>query len=244
MDCNFSETQFAFGLMRELMQKFSPTKGYFIECPSTVVEGKTGYDLKMYNKYTAIFLQFKIPEFISYSKGKEWNDFKMPYYRFKIWPDSTSQQHNTLVKLANQKVNPTNKVFYVSPGFYTEKDFNMHYSKGSIYSNTVFVSCRYLPTISGDDKHCVTYTKNTHGIYKKFFHSEPYEVNDKEESDDVIKNIQGYDFIQGEVLLERLKGFFSDLQYDGKSVKNMNLHEICNGLQATYGITTFIICKQ
>lgn len=54
MDCNFSETQFAFGLMSEMMQKFSPAKGYSIECPSTVVEGTKGYDLKMCNKYTGI----------------------------------------------------------------------------------------------------------------------------------------------------------------------------------------------
>jgi len=158
MDCQFSEMQFAFGLMNELVNnKFKSSKGWLTPTfPTQRKERDLGYDLSIKGPVRTIFFQFKVSDKKIGTNSKYWTDYYKPYFIFKIWPDSVSQQHNNLKKLALS--DPHNKVYYCAPRFYKNDDFDKHYKLGDIYRNSIYVPCGTLMTISGSDKHNIVYT--------------------------------------------------------------------------------------
>lgn len=80
------------------------------------------------------------------------------YYRFTIYPRSTSDQHNTLVYLAN--ANPINEVYYVAPWFSTFSDYKKYYIERNIVENSIFIDCRTLPIITESKSHVIAFRKD------------------------------------------------------------------------------------
>lgn len=64
MKCEFSETQFMFSFVHELLnkQQVSSLKWFVPMFPTQHAEKKLGYDFKINNPVYAIFIQFKVPE--------------------------------------------------------------------------------------------------------------------------------------------------------------------------------------
>lgn len=174
MKCEFSETQFVFGIMTELANRcWTTKKGWKApNFPTQRQEKNLGYDVKIKGAVRNLFFQFKVPEKKTTSKGKYWKKFGGPYYEFQIWPDDTTHQHNDLVTLANS--DPHNKVYYCSPGFHTFKEFEENYSHKTIASKSIYVPCNALPKISGNEKHNISYALGTQRIYK--MHSEEFSI--------------------------------------------------------------------
>lgn len=166
MNCEFSETQFVFGILNELVNSCWNSKKAWTSprFPTQRQEKKLGYDFKIEGAVRTLFFQFKVPEKKTTSRGKYWTTFGGPYYKFEIWPDNRTHQHNDLVTLA--KSDPHYKVYYCSPGFHTEKEFDENYRDKTISRKSIYVPCKILPKISGNDKHDISYTLEPARIYK------------------------------------------------------------------------------
>jgi hypothetical protein len=158
MDCSFSETQFVFGILHELLNNHWSTKQGWLPpmFPTQRKERDLGYDVHIKGCVRALFFQFKVPEKKIKSNSKYWLTYNAPYYVFKIWPDNLTHQHNNLIKLAN--TNKRNRVYYCSPGFNTDEEFNRYYKNEDIANNSIYVPCHGLKTIHGADKHVISYT--------------------------------------------------------------------------------------
>lgn len=174
MHCEFSETQFVFGILNELVNRcWKREKACTSLClPTQRKEKDTGFDFSIKGPVRTLFFQFKVPEKKTTSKAKYWSDFGGPYYRFKIWPDALTPQHNNLVKLSNS--DPHFKVYYCSPGFHTNKEFAENYNHETISGKSIYVPCKTLPQISGSDKHDISYTIEPARIYR--MHSEEFSI--------------------------------------------------------------------
>ena len=158
MDCSFSETQFVFAILHELLDKKWSTKRGWLppKFPTQRQERDLGYDVSIQGPVRALFFQFKVPEKKTTRISKYWEEYNTPYYVFKIWPDNLTHQHNNLIQLANAPGH--NKVYYCAPAFITDEEFDKYYKNGTIANNSIFVPCEHLPEIEGADKHCITYT--------------------------------------------------------------------------------------
>lgn len=163
MDSEFSEFQYGYSATSQLENRF---KKYLIKpphLPSLIEEGKVGYDLELPSNGNPIFFQFKLSKYLSQRNAKQWNHYNLPYYRFKIWPKSKSNQHNELISLSQRKL----YVFYCSPIFYKRIDYFRFHMSNSILQNSKITPCLMLPRISGNAKHCICYDQN--GSNTQFF---------------------------------------------------------------------------
>lgn len=172
MDCQFSETQFAFCVLNELVAKLNPAHGWSMPImPTQRAEALSGYDCQLKGSVRTLFLQFKVPRMLLRTNAKYWSSHNQPYFQFKIWPDPPCKQHNTLVDLA--KKDPRNQVFYCSPAFVEQTVFNTFYTRGQVLQNSIFVSCASLSYTGFKERHSISYTLNPR---RSVMHSEPVEV--------------------------------------------------------------------
>lgn len=176
MDTAFSEFAFVYAHVRELEWKYGWSTPYF---PTTREEGRLGYDLRMDGPVHPVFLQYKVSQGLQNPRSTEWKAFEEPYYRFKIYPELRSKQHN-LLRALSEKVGDT--VFYCVPGFVEEKALYDCREHGHIVENSAFISCYNIPKIEGNDKHCICYSRN---LDRAFMYSDPvrlkiYKIQDIE----------------------------------------------------------------
>ncbi|MBS0289800.1 MAG: hypothetical protein JSS07_07190 [Proteobacteria bacterium] len=133
MKCEFSETQFAFSFVWELIRKY-PNRFIMPWFPNTVQEGREGggYDVKIdlnQNISGSLFLQFKIPEYLK-SKQK---------YKIKI-----ETNHNQFRLLKSLK-RPANLVYYCTPKFHKEDEIKNFFNSSSIEGNSALFSIEEFP---------------------------------------------------------------------------------------------------
>lgn len=83
-----------------------------------------------------LFVQYKRPEFITRSNGKEWDAWQQKYFRYHITP----HQHAALSRL-NNKANGRASIVYSSPAFHKFNDLFEYAKNGKIidHSNIVLV---------------------------------------------------------------------------------------------------------
>lgn len=194
MKCEFSEMQFTFGILREMTEKLNPTKGWFTPIiPKQADEKNLGYDCKLSGPINTLFFQFKVPRRLERSNAKYWIDFSSEYYEFKIWPDSLTGQHNRLVELGN--ANKRNKVFYCSPAFIKQEEYDSFYKNNSISINSIMVECKSLSKISGNDKHVITYKMNPR-IYHMHSDDQQYDAMNYYEFINYVKESKPYENLE------------------------------------------------
>lgn len=170
MKCQFSETQFSFCFTFEYLQQYSPWSliPFF---PNTYLEGQPGYgyDVSIDGN---IFLQYKIPEFITRKNSRnpsQWNSFNSPFYRIKL--DTNSEQYRLLKALKTID----NEVCYVTPEFYKSEEIKQNYLSNNIILRSSIFPIDYLPHyLSGYHNLCYQADKNT-----AFVFSERFEINKK-----------------------------------------------------------------
>ena len=115
IECEFSETSFAFAYTREALDLWGPA-GAVPSFPSTYAEGALGYDVQLTQTQPLrfYFAQFKLSEQIHGFNGKLRDDLGLPYFQFKL-RKKPSMQHRLLVSL--ESLSPFNAVEYVAPRF-------------------------------------------------------------------------------------------------------------------------------
>lgn len=207
MKCEFSETQFVFGIMSELVNRcWGKNKGWQTPFFPTQRQEKTlGYDANINGTTRVLFFQYKVPEKMITRKAKHWKAFGMPYYEFHLWPDDISHQHNKLVELAN--ADPRNRVYYCSPGFNTVKEFEHNYYNNTISKKSIYVPCKTLAKISGNDKHDICYTLEPARIHKMYSEEKTIKAFD---IDELMADIESGDsYINAHDCLINIANYFS-----------------------------------
>lgn len=170
MQSQFSETQFVVAFLHNLFSYYDELCwGYWFTMPTQIAEYNVGYDAKIQvnRKVQPLYFQFKISEFLSRKNAREYSDFSGPYYRFKIWPEDRSPQHNNLVDLSKDG----SFVAYSAPLFCTEKEFGCY--QNDVLNHSVLVPCRELPKNHGNERHFITYALNCNVGY---WHSEQKQI--------------------------------------------------------------------
>lgn len=124
--------------------------------PTLVEEGSLGYDAKFDKKGRPLFIQTKIPEYLRRKDAKEYGHFGKPYFRFDVYPERKSKQHNLLIDLGRRF---RNSVFYVGPLFHTEKQFDSIVASRKIIKNSKFISTTNLKPNKDDDEHVICYAE-------------------------------------------------------------------------------------
>lgn len=226
MQCEFSETQFLFGILHEITNKLNPANGWTAPIiPTQVDEKNLGYDCKLQSKLRTIFFQFKVPEKLTRNNAKYWSEFNDEYYLFKIWPDSLTPQHNKLVDLANKDVRYN--VFYCSPAFIKDSEYSDFYEKGEIAKNSIYVSCKNLYKINGDDKHDISYTIDPRKAIMHSDNPQPLRSLGYEEFVKAVKDSKPYSNLE-ECVHELSKEF--EIQFSCNQSTQEQLQVIANEL--------------
>ncbi|WXJ89181.1 hypothetical protein MTKAM_07530 [Moorella thermoacetica] len=171
MRAEFSEFQYAYGCTRELEDGTSFINPLGIPFfPTQVEEATRGYDVLFRGAVAPVFIQYKLAEYISNRRGKEWPYFRRPYFRFGIYPNSRSGQHNLLVDLSAEEP----FVFYCAPTFIYRYSYLRAYIDRKITLKSVFVPCKGLPYINDTERHYIVYSLNS---TKGYWCSEPQIIN-------------------------------------------------------------------
>jgi len=140
--CEFSETQFVIGYLRELFNEkntFCPFFRWYM--PPNRTESRMASDLiikSLANGYThSEFYQFKRSHLFNKkifgNNGNQINTSINPHYGFKIYNKSTTKQFDTLKRIARKKYH---KVYYCAPKFHTIKEFRINYRNNLIINRS------------------------------------------------------------------------------------------------------------
>ncbi|MCR4655979.1 MAG: hypothetical protein K5770_07115 [Lachnospiraceae bacterium] len=237
MVCEFSETQFAFGIVFEIVKKNCISKGYSAPLfPTQAMEGEFGYDMQLNGKTRTLFLQFKVPEKKTTKSAKYWKDHNQAYYEFKIYPQTISNQHNALVKLA--KEDERNRVYYCSPGFITCDEYNEYYRRSKIDANSIYVPLNTMNKISGSDWHSVSYTLSPYKYSRMHSDSEDCRSLTSEEFYSDIAEMPSYDSFESCVssLAERF-----EVDVSGCENNREKAHAISSELMARYNLNLLLL---
>ena len=144
VDCEFSEFSYGYAVVREAestLARVYRSAGAPV-LPSLVQEEALGWDAHLRYAEYALFLQFKRTEYVSRRNpaSPSWPLFGMPHFRFSI--DTDGHQHQALIDL-EQRLSARDQigeVFYASPRFHTQDEFDDAYSAGAILDRSLIVA--------------------------------------------------------------------------------------------------------
>jgi hypothetical protein len=133
--------------------------------PSLTDEATLGYDALLRKNGKPLFLQFKVPKWISRRSLKMPPGFTTPYYRMHLHSRRISRQHAILVALDSGG----QKTFYVSARFHTLPDLSSRYSADTVLQGSAFFRPSRIGPIADDAQHWVAYQ----GAGNRWFRQSP-----------------------------------------------------------------------
>lgn len=200
MKAQFSEFQFTYGLTREIENNSSKYDVPFL--PSQVLENRLPVDVMhppTSRRYAPLLLQYKRSDGLTRSNAGEWHDFNQEYYRFDIYPQEKSDQHNRLVELSSA----IDDVYYAAPGFYQNTTYRGHARRGNLAQNTAFVDISTCPEVRDGDSHSIAYTLTPP---EGRFYSEPKAISVVSGFDDLRSRIAEQDsFVEIDTLFSTIR---------------------------------------
>ncbi|ENU5815649.1 hypothetical protein ACE34P_003249 [Vibrio fluvialis] len=174
MKPDFSEFSYGYAVTEELA---SSLKAHLIGSPifpSLYEEGQSGggYDVKLPTSGSALFLQFKLSDYLERANAKEHRDGLMgvPYYRMHIRPTRHSDQHNLLLDLERSG----ETVFYIAPEFHLPRELNEYYLNRTVIQNSAAFSPMDIGAMPDDDDHYLVFKRGSNNAYR--CSDEPEEV--------------------------------------------------------------------
>lgn len=220
MKSNFSETQFQFAILHEMVNKSLP---FDIFLPNTISETKLGYDAKIINsKGIPVFYQFKISEYL-FNNGKESVDMGGSYFRFHTYKIKNNKlnQHNLLCELNKVFRN----VFYVAPCFYKIEDFQKFFKCGNINGHSKFIRFNKLFEITDGEAHSICYTKDKSIV--KMFSDVAIDAEGCLSFQDTIAELLQAKVIPFEIVAQNIREIVSDsLTNDFQCVCSQNISNV------------------
>ena len=161
MKTEFSETQFAYGVTREIEDNIIWSNVGVPRFPTLRDEAELGYDVSFDRGIYPIFLQYKVPKFLSRGNAKHWEIFNRPFYRFNIYGNKISNQHQRLYELSMVH----EKTYYCSPAFHTYDEYCEYHRNRKIAENSIFVPLSSIGEILDNQDHTVIYNINPNEYY-------------------------------------------------------------------------------
>lgn len=154
MKPEMSEFSYGYALTSELVHYMGNNVAAAPVFPSLYAEGQKGggYDVKIPNYGTPVFLQFKLSHFMDHANCKENDTIGRRYYRWHLHPLKRSDQHNLLLELESGG----NTVFYAAPKFHETAELNDYYLNNEIISRSAFFKPSDIGLLD-DDEHYVVF---------------------------------------------------------------------------------------
>ena len=231
MKPTYSESQFAFGVNKELeMGNWRYPLSTPTRIPTQNVESYIGYDtdaeISTDIGIEPIFIQYKRSDHMVGGTARHWSSFPNDYYRFKI---KNANQHNTLVETADY----FKHTYYVAPRFRTIEEYIQHHQNEELVERSVFATCFGLPAMDENDpsdRHTIGYDDD-----RTLFFSEPEDI----ESFSGLSELLSYLSEDEEAFrnIEELRGLFDEVnfsiatKYEGLEVPDRQL-QIGNWIRA------------
>lgn len=157
---DFSEFSYGYAVTEELVASH---KAFVVGAPifpSLYEEGKKGggYDLKIPFSGKAVFLQFKLSEYLKKRSAREYQNglLKVPYYRMHLRPLRHSDQHNLLLDLEVSG----ETVLYIAPEFHLTRDLNQFYLGKVVVPNSAAFRPMEIGPLPDDEAHYVAYERS------------------------------------------------------------------------------------
>lgn len=171
MKTQFGEFQFGYSCTRELENggTLFPALGPPL-IPTQVEEGD---DLPFDAIFGALFLQYKVPDYLTTRGAREYRRYRVrvPYFRIDIYPEYTSHQHNMMREFAKDKVG----VYYCAPAFMSYDEYAELHLGGQIAERSAFIPVEDLPANSKREEHSIVY--NINPLEFKWCSDEPTSVD-------------------------------------------------------------------
>ncbi|WP_421849313.1 hypothetical protein [Marinomonas sp.] len=159
MKPDFSEFSYGYAVTEELASSLNARLVGSPIFPSLYAEGQKGggYDVKLPTSGTALFLQFKLSDYLERANAKEHRDGVMdvPYYRMHIRPTKHSDQHNLLLGLEDSG----ESVFYIAPEFHLPRELNDYYLNKTVIRNSAAFAPKDIGVMPDDDDHYLVFDK-------------------------------------------------------------------------------------
>jgi hypothetical protein len=168
----FSEFTFGFAFTQEVTSLCWSALGGAPTMPSLFDEGHgKGFDAAVGLWGWTLFAQFKKGWRATRSSALQWSTYNSEYYRFEIYPNSRSTQHEDL--LALERAAPLHWVAYVAPVFHSNARLNSLFMNQHVLDNVRMIAPRAIGHLD-DDLHYVTYRTRTDA---PLVHSDPKTIN-------------------------------------------------------------------
>ena len=159
MKPDFSEFSYGYAVTEELASSLKAQLVGSPIFPSLYEEGQKGggYDVKLPASGMALFLQFKLSDFLERTNAKEHRDgvMNVPYYRMHIRPTKHSDQHNLLLELEGSG----ETVFYIAPEFHLPRELNDYYLNKTVIQNSAAFSPKDIGVMPDDDDHYLVFDR-------------------------------------------------------------------------------------
>lgn len=181
----FSESSYAFAMVRELTEGTHGTVICAPEFPTLRKEGAKGggYDVKIKYQLAAVFYQFKIPQIIQRPSKLKPPQFPVPYYRIPL-RTRTPNQHQLLFDLEAPRSN--HRVYYAAPKFHQSQQLNHHYLQNSVVENSAYIRPRNVGVLD-EEEHHIAYTQYSKIAWR---YSEPVQIEGEISSSAVRGSIE------------------------------------------------------
>ena len=157
MKSNFSEFSYGYAVTEELVASLKALMVGAPVFPSLRMEGECGggYDVKLPLRGKAIFLQFKLSDYLVRTNSKESRDgtLPVPYYRMHLRPTRYSDQHDLLMTLELKG----ESVFYLGPEFHTQCQFDELYLQKNLVSRSAAFSPCDIGKLPDDGDHYLAF---------------------------------------------------------------------------------------
>jgi hypothetical protein len=141
----FSEFAYTFGLTAELAGSIEGGLRTAPVFPSTIAEGKLGYDAFLDLPGIPLFLQFKRPVLMVGARARErvMGLYNTSFYRMPLHSAARSRQHHLLCELEDARTGAV--VYYVAPTFHRQDDFNRYSAAGLLAERSFYAA----PSLAG-----------------------------------------------------------------------------------------------
>lgn len=165
---DFSETQFSYGISRELEDGHGPLRPigppYF---PTRHDEQYLGFDVAWLTGSRPLFLQFKRSKKLKDSRAidDQWDYYQDTFYRFPVKTSNDRgdwDQHERLVALGGM----FEDTFYVAPQFVDWSEYTRYSASRSLNLHSVFLRCGSAPTPFDDQSHYICHRpQDSYGVF-------------------------------------------------------------------------------
>lgn len=176
MTHGFSEKEYEFTFAFQFFENNELLLAEYPFMPSSRVEGTQPFDIGFHliqeGTHFSIFFQFKLSKYVRYRKNTNsifFDRLGSPFYYFKIWPRTISNQHNLMCEMWETGEN----VYYAAPTFHLKTELFQNIRNRTTINNSVFCDPREIGLIQDDNRHKVAFNSEDDFGY---FASEPRRI--------------------------------------------------------------------